>query len=147
MTTSAGVSYTFDGNFERVMDTSPKLYWYGLDGSVLAQTDGSGNPVNEYIYFDAMRIARRDASGNVYYSFGNELGSPTVTTAAGSPGSRSPCVPCIPVKSCMRRNAPNRLIPLAQIPAAFCRLFPHFGAQWRFEGNRSTSTSHNQAES
>ncbi|HEU5352767.1 MAG TPA: RHS repeat-associated core domain-containing protein [Terracidiphilus sp.] len=78
------MTYTFDGNFERVMDDSPKLYWYGIDGSVLAQTDGSGNPVNEYIYFDGMRIARRDASGNVYYSFGNELGSPTVTTAAGS---------------------------------------------------------------
>ncbi|HEX5425161.1 MAG TPA: RHS repeat-associated core domain-containing protein [Candidatus Acidoferrales bacterium] len=84
MTTSAGVSYTFDGNFERVMDTSPKLYWYGLDGSVLAQTDGSGNPVNEYIYFDGMRIARRDSSGNVYYSFGNELGSPTITNSSGS---------------------------------------------------------------
>jgi hypothetical protein len=84
MTTSAGVTFTFDGNFERVMDTSPKLYWYSLGGSVLAETDGSGNPVNEYIYFDGMRIARRDASGNVYYSFGNELGSPTVTTATGS---------------------------------------------------------------
>jgi RHS repeat-associated protein len=52
--------------------------------SVLAETDGSGNPVNEYIYFDGMRIARRDSSGNVYYSFGNELGSPTITTATGS---------------------------------------------------------------
>ncbi|MGB6973102.1 MAG: RHS repeat-associated core domain-containing protein [Terracidiphilus sp.] len=40
--------------------------------------------MNEYIYFDGMRIARRDASGNVYYSFGNELGSPTITTATGS---------------------------------------------------------------
>ncbi|HVC46512.1 MAG TPA: RHS repeat-associated core domain-containing protein [Terracidiphilus sp.] len=84
MTTSAGVSYTFHGNFERVRYTSPKLYWYGLDGSVLAETDGSGNPVNEYIYFDGMRIARRDSSGNVYYSFSNELGSPTITTATGS---------------------------------------------------------------
>ncbi|MGB6973103.1 MAG: RHS repeat-associated core domain-containing protein [Terracidiphilus sp.] len=40
--------------------------------------------MNEYIYFDGMRIARRDAGGNVYYSFGNELGSPTITTATGS---------------------------------------------------------------
>jgi len=38
MTTSADVSYTFDGNFERVMDTSPKLYWYGLDGQVARST-------------------------------------------------------------------------------------------------------------
>lgn len=51
---------------------------------MLAETDSSGNTVNEYIYFDGMRIARRDAGGNVYYSFPNELGSPTVTTAAGS---------------------------------------------------------------
>lgn len=51
---------------------------------MLAETDGSGNPVNEYIYFDGMRIARRDSGGSVYYSFGNELGSPTITTATGS---------------------------------------------------------------
>ena len=52
----AGVTYTFDGAGERVKDSSPKLYWYGVGGSVLAETDTSGNAVNEYVFFDGMRI-------------------------------------------------------------------------------------------
>lgn len=56
----------------------------GVDGSVLAETDTSGNTVNEYVFFDGMRVARRDSSGNVYYYFGNVLGSAAITTATGS---------------------------------------------------------------
>ena len=84
MTSGAGVTYTFDGTGKRVKDSSPKLYWYGLNGSVLAETDASGNNLNEYIFFNGMRIARRDSSGNVYYYFGNALGSAAITTATGS---------------------------------------------------------------
>ncbi len=40
--------------------------------------------MNEYVFFDGMRIARRDSSGNVYYYFGNVLGSAAITTAAGN---------------------------------------------------------------
>ena len=85
MKSGAGVNYTFDASGERVQDSSPKLYWYGQNGNVLAETDTSGNAVNEYIFFDGTRIARRDASSNVYYYFGiSPLGSASITTASGS---------------------------------------------------------------
>jgi len=84
MKSGAGVTYTFDGSGERVKDSSPELFWYGADGSVLAETDTSGNPVNEYIYFGGMRVARRDSGGNVYYYFGDALRSAAITTATGS---------------------------------------------------------------
>jgi len=50
---------------------------------VLAETDTSGNTLNEYIFLGA-RIARRDSGGNVYYYFGNHLGSAAITNAAGT---------------------------------------------------------------
>ncbi|HUX44595.1 MAG TPA: RHS repeat-associated core domain-containing protein, partial [Terracidiphilus sp.] len=72
--------------------TLKKVYLLDQSGNQVTELDASGssltwahsNPVNEYIYFDGMRIARRDSGGNVYYSFGNELRSPTITTATGS---------------------------------------------------------------
>lgn len=78
----AGVAYTYDGDGQRVKRGSSKLYWRDASGSVLAETDTSGNTLNEYIFFGG-RIARRDSSGNVYYYFANALGSPTVTNATG----------------------------------------------------------------
>lgn len=85
MKSAGSVNYTFDGSGERVQDSSPKLYWYGQDGTVLAETDTSGNAVNEYVFFDGMRIARRDGSGNVYYYFGiSPLGSTAITNASGA---------------------------------------------------------------
>jgi RHS repeat-associated protein len=84
-TTAAGsTAYTFDGNGRRVEKSSGTLYWYGAGGSVLAETDSSGNTTNEYIFFGG-RVARRDGSGNVYYYFTDRLGSSrTVTNATGS---------------------------------------------------------------
>jgi len=84
MKVGEGVTYTYDGEFGRVEDSSPTLFWYGLDGSVLAETNTSGNTLNEYIFFDGTQIARRDSSGNVNYYFGNLLGSATITTKTGS---------------------------------------------------------------
>jgi len=83
LTTAAGVTYTYDGDGQRVKKSSGTLYWRGSSGSVLAETDTSGNTTNEYIFFGA-RIARRDSSGNVYYYFGNHLGSAAITNAAGT---------------------------------------------------------------
>ncbi len=79
----AGVTYTYDGDGERVKKSSGTLYWRGAGGTVLAETDTSGNTTNEYIFFGA-RIARRDSSGNVYYYFGNHLGSAAITNATGT---------------------------------------------------------------
>ncbi len=73
---SAGeVTYVYDGDGLRVKKSSTPLYWRGLGGSVLEETDLSGNLQNEYIYFAGQKIARRSASGSVYYSFVDELGS------------------------------------------------------------------------
>ena len=83
MTSGAGVTYTYDGGGQRVKKSSGTLYWRGAVGTVLAETDTSGNTTNEYIFFGA-RIARRDSGGNVYYYFGNHLGSATITNATGT---------------------------------------------------------------
>jgi RHS repeat-associated protein len=64
--------------------SSGAYYWLSPSGLVLAGTDTPGNTVNEYVFFGGMRIARRDPSGNVYYYFGNALGSATITNASGS---------------------------------------------------------------
>ena len=83
LSSAGGVTYTYDGDGQRVKKSSGTLYWRGAGGSVLAETDTSGNTLNEYIFFGA-RMARRDSSGNVYYYFGSALGSATVTNATGS---------------------------------------------------------------
>ena len=81
---AGGVTYTYDGNYNRVEKSSGTLYWRGLGGNVLAETDTSGNTLAEYVYFDGSRIARRDASGNVYYYFPDTLGSEvSITNATG----------------------------------------------------------------
>jgi len=80
---AGGVTYTYDGDGKRVMKSSGTLYWTLPGGTPLAETDASGNILNEYIFF-AGRIARRDSSGNVYYYFQDQVGtSKVITTSAG----------------------------------------------------------------
>lgn len=55
---TAGVSYTYDGDGHRVMKSNGTIYWYGVNGEVLDESDGSGNVQNEYIYLGGKRIAR-----------------------------------------------------------------------------------------
>ena len=82
---SGAYTYTYDGDGRRVEKSTGTLYWYGAGGSVLAETDTSGNTTNEYIFFDGGRIARRDSSGNVYYYFGDQIGSSrTITNGTGT---------------------------------------------------------------
>jgi RHS repeat-associated protein len=83
MTSGADVTYTFDGSGERVKDSSPKLYWYGQDGSVLEETDASGNYINAYVYFDGMRVGWITPTiTDLYYS--DALGSEhTITNDTG----------------------------------------------------------------
>jgi RHS repeat-associated protein len=67
--------------------TFVKLYWRSLSGDSLAETDGSGNTQNEYVFFAGRRIASRVTSnGNVgiFYYFADQLGSTrTITTGSG----------------------------------------------------------------
>jgi hypothetical protein len=98
MAATAGVSYTYDGDGKRVKKSNgplprfhrggeaPKLYWYGINGEVLAESDASGTVTSEYIFFGSMRIARRDpGTGNVYYFFGDRLGNACVLLTRGKP--------------------------------------------------------------
>ncbi len=81
---AGGVTYTYDGDGKRVMKSSGTLYWNSADGTPLAETNSSGTTLNEYIFFNANRVARRDSSGNVYYYFQDHLGTTkTLTTSAG----------------------------------------------------------------
>jgi len=103
---TAGFTYIYDGDGKRVAkvigghgrgdeDRNPdreahnseeRLYWYGLSGEVLAESDLSGNIASEYIYFNGARIARRDvSSGNIYYLIADSLGSARmIATASGT---------------------------------------------------------------
>jgi RHS repeat-associated protein len=74
MTAAGSTTYTMDGDGKRVKKGTSTLYWYGVGASVLAETDTSGNTTNEYIFFAGGK-ARRDGSGNVYYYFGDQIGS------------------------------------------------------------------------
>jgi RHS repeat-associated protein len=81
ISTNAGVSYAYDGDGKRVGKSNGKLYWYGMSSlDALAETDGAGNNPTEYIFFGDKRIARREASGAVFYSFADHLGSSRVVT-------------------------------------------------------------------
>jgi RHS repeat-associated protein len=84
MTAAGSTTYTFDGDGKRVKKSTGTLYWYGAGGSVLAETDASGNTSNEYIFFAGGK-ARRDGSGNVYFYFGDQIGTTrTITNSTGS---------------------------------------------------------------
>jgi YD repeat-containing protein len=59
--------YVYDGDGKRVEKasggTAYKLYWYGMDGSILDETDQTGSTTNsnfnEYVFFGGKRIAQR----------------------------------------------------------------------------------------
>ena len=80
LTSVAGVTYTYDGRGRRVQKSSGTMEWYGVDGKLLAETDSSGNLVSEFVYFGGRPVARRDASGAVYYYSGDALGSVRAVT-------------------------------------------------------------------
>lgn len=88
MTSTAGVTYTHDGDGKRVAKSNGKLYWYGMSADALVETDASGNNPTEYIFFGGKRIARRDSSGTVFYYFGDHLGTSRSIVQAGQ---SSPC--------------------------------------------------------
>jgi YD repeat-containing protein len=57
LTHVGALGYLYDGDGRRVAKVNSKLYWYGANDEVLAETDTSGNVVNEYIFFGGRRIA------------------------------------------------------------------------------------------
>jgi RHS repeat-associated protein len=75
---SAGVNYAYDGSGRRVYKSSGKLYWYGAGNEILAETNGSGTPTAEYVYFGGLRVAMIPAGGNPIYYVADLLGSSRV---------------------------------------------------------------------
>ena len=63
---------------QRVKKASGTLYWHGVGGEVLAETDLSGNNLHEFIYFAGRRLARREPSGGAYYFYQDHLGTAKV---------------------------------------------------------------------
>ncbi len=88
---AAGMNYTYDADGERVFksqssNSAPvKRYWSGA-GGVLAEADGTGTLVSEYVYFGGSRVARIDLPGNsVHYYLSDHLKSTSmVVNAAGT---------------------------------------------------------------
>jgi RHS repeat-associated protein len=59
--------------------TTGTLYWTGTGADALLETDLTGAGVEEYIFFNGKRVARRDnTGGNVHYYFSDHLGSHAV---------------------------------------------------------------------
>ncbi len=93
---TAGMSYLYDGDGKRVEKctegTTPgtcaatatgTLYWTGTGSDALAETDWTGAALEEYVFFNGKRIARRGGTGNtVHYYFADHLGSTDVITGA-----------------------------------------------------------------
>ena len=53
-------SYTYNGNGERLIKTAggeTTVYHYDLNGQLIAETDASGNALNEYVYLGSMPLA------------------------------------------------------------------------------------------
>jgi hypothetical protein len=81
--TAAGVTYTYDGDGKRVQKSNGILYWTGTGIDPLTETDASGNPTADYVFFNGKRMARVDLpGGSVHYYFSDHLGSASVITDA-----------------------------------------------------------------
>lgn len=78
MATAGGMTYSYDGDGRRASKVGNKLYWYGSGDEILAETDTSGNVLNEYVFFGGKRVAQVPASGSALYYAEDLLGSSRV---------------------------------------------------------------------
>ncbi len=81
LTAAAGVTYTYDGDGNRVQKSNGKLYWYGAGSDPLDETDLSGNLTSEFVFFGGKRIAKLLLpAGTVDYYFADHLGTSRIVT-------------------------------------------------------------------
>ena len=83
LVSTAGYTYSYDGQGRRVAKSgaASKLYWYGITGEVLNESNVTGSVTDEYIFFNKMRTAHWNLSGGTLsYYFGDQLGSARVVT-------------------------------------------------------------------
>lgn len=75
------MTYTYDGDGDRVKKSNGKLYWYGVGIDPLSESDASGNLTNEYIFLNGSRIAMLQlSSSTVNYYVADHLGSSRIVT-------------------------------------------------------------------
>jgi RHS repeat-associated protein len=80
---TAGVTYSYDGDGNRVMKSNGTLYWgWAAENAPLAETDLSGGNEKDYVFFGGKRVARVDAGGSVHYYLTDHLGSSSVVANA-----------------------------------------------------------------
>jgi YD repeat-containing protein len=67
--TAAGVTYTYDGDGNRVEKSNGKIYWYGAGTEILDESDTSGNFSNEYVFFCSLAgsVAMRVVSSGPFF--------------------------------------------------------------------------------
>lgn len=77
------MTYTYDGDGNRVQKSNGKLYWFCSGSVILDESDAAGNVTGEYVFFGGKRLARRVvSSGQIQYYFADHLGSSRVVTDA-----------------------------------------------------------------
>jgi RHS repeat-associated protein len=85
LATTAGYTYSYDGDGNRVKKSSGSaglIYWRDKDGNALNESDLTGTMQSEYIFFNGKRIARKDVpTGHKHYYFFDHLGSSNVVTS------------------------------------------------------------------
>jgi RHS repeat-associated protein len=83
-----GFAYTYDADGNRVEKSNGStgtIYFYSSIG-IVAESDLSGNPKSEYVFFNGERVARKDFPGNtVSYYFSDHL--KTASVIADSSGN------------------------------------------------------------
>jgi hypothetical protein len=52
-----GLYRAYDGDGKRAQKSNGKLYWYGMGSDPLTETNASGNPSTEHIFFNGRRTA------------------------------------------------------------------------------------------
>jgi RHS repeat-associated protein len=75
LTSAAGVTYTYDGDGNRVMKSNGTIYWYGANSASLMETDLSGNVQRWYYFFDGQRVARQLSTNETGFYMTDHLGS------------------------------------------------------------------------
>jgi len=90
LSATAGFTYRYDGDGKRVIKcngayptcSSGTLYWTGTGSDALAETDWTGAPTQEYVFFNGKPVARRAGTGNAaQYYFADHLGSTAIITS------------------------------------------------------------------
>jgi RHS repeat-associated protein len=85
---AAGVTYTYDGDGNRMQKSNGKIYWYGAGTEILNESSSAGSITDEYVFFGGRRIAHRDVNNNIYYYAEDLLGTTRTLVEAGQ---TSPC--------------------------------------------------------